>query len=63
MHRTQLFFKGLKDVYLFEIETIKREYNGLPIPTPRQAYLYFRKAEEPAFPGCPDLLGAEVRKL
>ena len=23
MHRTQLFFKGLKDVYLFEIETIK----------------------------------------
>ena len=24
MHRTQLFFKGLKDVYLFEIETIKR---------------------------------------
>ena len=35
MHRTQLFFKGLKDVYLFEIETIKREYNGLSIPTPR----------------------------
>ena len=60
MHRTQPLFKGLKDVYLFEIETIKREYNGLPVSTPRQAHFYFRKAEESALPGCPALLGAEV---
>ncbi len=60
MHRTQLFFKGLKDVYLFEIETIKREYNGLPVPTSRQAHFYFRKTEESAFQGCPALLGTEV---
>ena len=56
----QPFFKGLKNVYLSEIEMIKREYNGLPVSTPRQAHLYFRKAEEPAFPGCPSLLGTEV---
>ena len=62
MHRTQLFFKGLKDVYLFEIETIKREYNGLPVSTPRQAHFYFRKAEESAFQGCPALLGTEVKQ-
>ena len=41
---------------------IKIEYNGLSVSTPRQAHLYFRKAEKSAFQNSSSLLGAKIRK-